>query len=585
MRKRPRGARSANSGTPTSGVGVTSEILATLREDVLREQVLDPLFRAMPYLHVKYHHGGVLERGADFLLWETAPTGRTKCIAVVVKARDLNGAVSATNGPGEVRTQLDQAFGTAFTHPTSLEKMYPSECWVVVGGRIDKNAKAAIEPLLQTRAPFVTWLEGADILRLLSQYRCAPAALAHLQNAQDILQQSAPAGYAISTTGHSSGAMLVGVHPHPGAKPDGIPFSITLQQPPGPDGEQQLHTAVRSILFGGEVTSDSGVLASWTPPAMVAALLPAGETLKSFSIEAIPRPLARVVDLRAMAAAEELGRWASVLVDVVAPIAGATSIRARPEGEILRFELTFLQARATFALRVRREEESSEAVDAARTLASMRFLLASMRADRLEVVDTRSGILVTTIPIGPRTVPETPPGLLEFYERADLLQKQLGVRVALPVGDIPEDFVATVMLLSDVLAGRAPTDQIYEAEYPGSLTPTDAAALLAQDAKDALIFQQDVAFSARLGGWVIAVPLRIIFAGGRLCDATRARLTAIVEAATDTSAPCTVRVIPHRGHLQRTFAQNGPVTTQFSPPERAPASAPETSGADGPSPP
>jgi hypothetical protein len=550
----------ADTAFASAGVGITREALATFLEDTLRTQVLHPLFRAMPFEHVEYHHGGPLERGADFLLLQRDILS-TRLIAVVVKAGPLNGSVGARNGPGEVRTQIEQALGTAFRHPVTMQPTVASECWVVTGGAIDKNARESMAPLLGQRFPMVRWVDGDQILAWLKEYRQLPAALAHIEEAREILQHVAPGGTTVSAAALAGGAVFVGVHPQTGANPDPIPFKVTLQQPPGDDGERRLREAMRAMLFGGKISSADGVLASYEPPAIMASLMTAGEDLREFALESIPKVPSRVLEIRALDTEHnELARWTSILANIIVPVPGSWAIHTHAEGELLAFEISHHGGNEHIKLGLRREGDGPHAVDAVRALESIQFLIAAGGASCLEVGDARSGVPIVIVPLSPQERPAAPHDILQFYELAAWLQRHLRITIPVSTGEIASDYASSIGFLGLLLREGSFSDTVEEAVLRGEINSEAAAAFLGANGPNPFATKHEVAFPVDLPPWRVTVPTAITVVNGRWCDVTKQALEAIAASGSTQTVPCTLRLVPRDGRMTRVIEPCGPVT-------------------------
>ena len=85
-----------------------------------------------------------------------------------------------------------------------------------------------------------------------------------------------------------------------------------------------------------------------------------------------------------------------------------------------------------------------------------------------------------------------------------------------------------------------------------------------------MALRQDVAFGVTIGSRRIAVPITVDLLGGRLCDASKARLAGVATAPTDGSVEVALRLIPESGQIQRVYRRAGkvsvdPVEPQFPP--------------------
>ena len=80
---------------------ITRDQLAGVSENLLREEVLIPLFTAMGYRDVFAYHGGALEVGKDIVMWKPDDFRDRVNYAVVVKKGNLTGRASGGGSAGE----------------------------------------------------------------------------------------------------------------------------------------------------------------------------------------------------------------------------------------------------------------------------------------------------------------------------------------------------------------------------------------------------------------------------------------------------------------------------------------------------
>jgi hypothetical protein len=106
----------------------SKEHLQSLNETSLSRDVLIPLFKAMGFKDVTYHHGGSLEQGKDIVMWRSEPPRERVNYAVVVKADRISGNV---NSAGAVLTQIKQSIGAPYINKKTHEEYKISHCIVV----------------------------------------------------------------------------------------------------------------------------------------------------------------------------------------------------------------------------------------------------------------------------------------------------------------------------------------------------------------------------------------------------------------------------------------------------------------------
>lgn len=123
---------------------ITRDQLAHISENLLREEILIPLFTAMGYRDVFGYHGGALEVGKDIVMWKPDDFRDRVNYAVVVKKGNLTGRASGGGSAGEVEAQIRQSFGSSFKDHVTGEDRKIHRCLVVVSGKIPKEFLNAI---------------------------------------------------------------------------------------------------------------------------------------------------------------------------------------------------------------------------------------------------------------------------------------------------------------------------------------------------------------------------------------------------------------------------------------------------------
>lgn len=127
----------------------TRKDILEMDEARLRMQVLKPLFERMGFADVFHHHGGIGEKGKDFVMWKSGELGERVNFAVVVKIERVTGKANAGSGTaGGVATQIQQSFGCSFLDPVTSEEQRVNKCWVVSSREISKEAVESIKAIL-----------------------------------------------------------------------------------------------------------------------------------------------------------------------------------------------------------------------------------------------------------------------------------------------------------------------------------------------------------------------------------------------------------------------------------------------------
>jgi len=124
---------------------LTKESIEQMNESDFRSLVLTPLLKAMNYKGVFEWHGGPGELGKDIVCWHIDPLSQTRRnLAIVAKAK------RPTTNPAlkDIAEQVAQALNHPFLEPSTQEKMYVNEVWIVVNKRLPKETRGRIDASL-----------------------------------------------------------------------------------------------------------------------------------------------------------------------------------------------------------------------------------------------------------------------------------------------------------------------------------------------------------------------------------------------------------------------------------------------------
>jgi transcriptional regulator with XRE-family HTH domain len=443
-----------NAAIRTPGQAILRENLTTMDEQTLRRDVLSPLFRAMQYEHPTETHGGALEQGKDFVLWERSRSGAIQCIGVVVKSGNITG--SATGGSGTaatVATQIRQCLGRSWPHPTTHVEMPVNRCWVIASGIIKKEAEHSLASELDdaTRAR-VEYTGGNALYKLVEKYLGPQTTLELLQDAASRMQPAAPADHHVVTFASANGAVGVSLHPHEGVDP--LTFGVQILKAPGAADDTKVHSALKALLSGGMITDKDGVNVALSPSAMVAAMMPAGESFTEWTIKSILRPYHTVLTFAAYVDDELVGLWPHVIVAVTRTGKDSTEWRVDDRREPLTMHVTQGAETNTFNIRVSAREGDEWNADATRISQSLQFIGGLKRATRLRILDDRSGLLAVEAE-GPFTGDVSfGKSFVELFDACASVQKTLQKRIAFPRSGVPADEANVLLELGTLLQRR-----------------------------------------------------------------------------------------------------------------------------------
>jgi hypothetical protein len=149
------------------------ELLNRLNEAELSVRVLIPLLRSLGFFDVEYKNGPQ-ERGKDIVGWKPDELGHATWLAVVAKAKDINGAAQGNDSIITVVNQIEQALYDEIHLAPAVEAIRMHRCWVMTSGRFVGDAMSKVaERLKQTgMSRVVRWVDGERLVRMIDQ--CAP---------------------------------------------------------------------------------------------------------------------------------------------------------------------------------------------------------------------------------------------------------------------------------------------------------------------------------------------------------------------------------------------------------------------------
>jgi len=148
---------------------LTREILKNMKEDELRENVLKPLFITMGFKGVSEYHG-TQELGKDIVMWKEDETGSRENYAIVAKASRITG--DAKKSISEIRTQIEQCFGSSYNDPVNSSEQVINKCWIVSSKEITMSARKALTDSLkpQNLDRLIRFIDGDEIWQLIERY-------------------------------------------------------------------------------------------------------------------------------------------------------------------------------------------------------------------------------------------------------------------------------------------------------------------------------------------------------------------------------------------------------------------------------
>lgn len=119
------------------------EILKSIDEKELRQDLIIPLLSKMGYLApIEYH--GTKEKGKDIICFEYDRLNEQRFLAVVAKKGDLTGSASSNAGLMNVVNQIQQAFDNPYEDLYNMRQIFINEVWVITSGEIVSGAQESV---------------------------------------------------------------------------------------------------------------------------------------------------------------------------------------------------------------------------------------------------------------------------------------------------------------------------------------------------------------------------------------------------------------------------------------------------------
>lgn len=231
----------------------SEEALRALPEDELCQKILIPLFEAMGYNDVEYHHGGALEQGKDIVMWREEPPKARVNYAVVVKAKKITGA--ASRGTHEVLMQIKQSLGSSYTDKRTLEEQKIHQCYLVSSREIKKEGTNSFQSLLEQEGLVgrVFIIDGVDLWRHVRKHLSEYVIHSQLESAYEALKSPHP-DYDFEVTLRPGERQFGLVPKHPNAEPIRVSFSPSF--PETPEGQRKREEFDKHVKTGTGVELD-----------------------------------------------------------------------------------------------------------------------------------------------------------------------------------------------------------------------------------------------------------------------------------------------------------------------------------------
>ena len=147
------------------------ERLGSLKESVLRAQVLVPLMDALGFADVHEFHGA-REKGKDIIIREASRLGEIFVHAAVVSTQDITGTVGDAKSAERILDQVRQALEESYVDVYTGRQTSIDGGWVITSKRILPTAIDSIAGHLHRSHldKLVRFVDGARLVVLLDQY-------------------------------------------------------------------------------------------------------------------------------------------------------------------------------------------------------------------------------------------------------------------------------------------------------------------------------------------------------------------------------------------------------------------------------
>lgn len=142
--------------------------LSRMKEDLLTKNVIVPLFKALGYSRVEYHHGPG-EEGKDLVCWKLSEVGDQELAVVQIKRYKPSRRAADAKSFSEIVTQLSQASEKALPNLDGLEYC-PEKIYLITPFEIDTaTLKSRFEGMSLLRNRRIRILDGVHLLSLVKE--------------------------------------------------------------------------------------------------------------------------------------------------------------------------------------------------------------------------------------------------------------------------------------------------------------------------------------------------------------------------------------------------------------------------------
>ncbi len=216
---------------------ITREGLKKIKENELRKDVLIPLFEAMGFRDVTDFHG-TQELGKDIVMWKEDETGSRENYAIVAKASRVTG--NASKVISEIRTQVDQCFGSSYKETKNHSEQFVNKCWIISSSQIKPEAREKLISVFKSSNldKNIRIIDGNELWKLIEKYLIKETFWDKANDIDNILDSLSP-HYSLELN-TKKGKKVLSVSPkYPEALKDHpITFTGSFITPTTPEGEK-----------------------------------------------------------------------------------------------------------------------------------------------------------------------------------------------------------------------------------------------------------------------------------------------------------------------------------------------------------
>jgi hypothetical protein len=404
---------------------LTKTNIENMDESTLRTDVLIPLLEKMGYKDISERHGAT-EFGKDIVCWKANDVDGRRYLAVVAKAKNLQGSAAAAR---EVAGQVLECFNVKGTDPAEPAREFRvHEVWVVSNKKITEPAQNSIIGTVgkQELTNYVTFIDKTRLWGLVKQF-LPTSILAHAIELQKRAKQS-DSDYMPLISVDRDRIKISIAEKHPGAAAK-CPIRVGWRTADA-DAAKQVHALmIESIRSGRPATISGQLIAEFHAPDFVCELLGVSRFEPS---QIVVSPIVQVPNIRVAI------RISSNAGTVEFPNTEMRVIRQGTE----EFELEAHDSSLPFTLGLALSAPEKcveitigfgqDANNAVQYLQWLQLNLCASQPFKLELIAAGSGITAFTATSAQGMTQAPPEGLIQFHEALAMIQRRTKRPIMVP---------------------------------------------------------------------------------------------------------------------------------------------------------